>query len=482
MTMTSPAPTSSSTAPPTAERRSPLIMILAISAVYLLGIGGIIAGVLVAGGDGKSSASGGSESSTVDISLTEFAISGNLTVPAGRVVLNVTNAGTVEHNLSFVSTGAATKNLSAGTTESLSLGELEPGSYEIICTIAGHKESGMTATLTVTEPGAAASATPTTAAEHEMTHEEAMAIDEKMMAQMKTFATDAVATEGVGNTPLEPVIAADGTKEFTVTAEITDWEVEPGKIVKAWTYNGQVPGPWIKVNLGDKIRLKVVNKLVLSTDLHLHGVHTPNSFDGVSPYTQQMIMPGTDFTYEFVADKPAIGMYHAHMHGEEAVPNGMFGVFQIGDVPLPAGRTVSGIEIPDDVNIVQEIPMVLNDAGVIGFSLNGKSFPSTAPVVVNQNDWFLVHYFSEGLQNHPMHMHGFPQLVVAKDGIPLDQPYWADTILIGPGERYSVLVQATDIGTWVWHCHILNHVEMKDRLFGMATAVVVQDPNAEAAS
>ena len=50
--------------------------------------------------------------------------------------------------------------------------------------------------------------------------------------------------------------------------------------------------------------------------------------------------------------------------------------------------------------------------------------------------------------------------------------------LIGPGERYTVLVQATDLGTWVWHCHILNHVEMKDRLFGMATAVVVQDPTA----
>ena len=38
--------------------------------------------------------------------------------------------------------------------------------------------------------------------------------------------------------------------------------------------------------------------------------------------------------------------------------------------------------------------MVLNDAGTIGFSLNGKSFPSTAPVVVNKDDWFEVHYFN----------------------------------------------------------------------------------------
>ncbi|HQF95201.1 MAG TPA: multicopper oxidase domain-containing protein [Microthrixaceae bacterium] len=464
---------------PTTERRSPVLLVVGMSLVYLLGIGGIIAGVLVAGGDGKGSSSAAAASSTVEITLSEFSITGNLTVPAGKVVLNVSNKGTVEHNLTFVSSGKATKNLGAGTTQTLDLGELKPGSYEIECSIAGHKDAGMKATLTVTEAGAAAdSATETTEADHVMTDAEAMAIDDKMMAQMKTFATDAVKTEGAGNTPLEPTIGADGAKEFTVTAEVTKWEVEPGKIVDAWTYNGQVPGPWIKVNLGDKVRLKVVNKLQLSTDLHLHGIHTPNSFDGVSPYTQQMITPGTDFTYEFLADEPAVGMYHAHMHGEEAVPNGMFGVFQIGDVPLPAGRTVSGVKIPNDVKIVQEIPMVLNDAGTIGFSLNGKSFPSTAPVVVNKDDWFEVHYFNEGLQNHPMHMHGFPQLIIAKDGIPLDQPYWADTILIGPGERYTVLVQATDLGTWVWHCHILNHVEMKDRLFGMATAVVVQDPTA----
>jgi len=452
-------------------------MIIAISAVYLLGIGGVIAGVLAAGGDGTSSASGDAASSTVEISLTEFAISGNFTVPAGRVVLDVSNKGTVEHNLTFVSTGDKTKNLAAGTSQTLVLGDLKPGTYEMECSIAGHKDAGMKATLTVTD-GSSGAATPTTEADHVMTSEEAMAIDNKMMAQMKTFATDAVATEGAGNTPLEPTITADGAKEFTITAEVTKWEVEPGKIVDAWTYNGQVPGPWIKVNLGDRVRLKLVNKLALSTDVHLHGIHTPNSFDGVSPYTQQMIEPGSEFTYEFVADKPAVGMYHAHMHGEEAVPNGMFGVFQIGDVPLPVGRTVSGVKIPNDMKLVQELPMVLNDAGTIGFSLNGKSFPSTAPVVVNQNDWFEVHYFNEGLQNHPMHMHGFPQLIIAKDGIPLDQPYWADTILIGPGERYTVLVQATDLGTWVWHCHILNHVEMKDRLFGMATAVVVKDPAA----
>ena len=73
-----------------------------------------------------------------------------------------------------------------------------------------------------------------------------------------------------------------------------------------------------------------------------------------------------------------------------------------------------------------------------------------------------------------MHLHGFEQIVVAKDGEPLDQPYAADTVLVAPGERYTVLFNPTAPGTWVWHCHILNHVESADGMFGMVTALIVQ--------
>jgi FtsP/CotA-like multicopper oxidase with cupredoxin domain len=157
------------------------------------------------------------------------------------------------------------------------------------------------------------------------------------------------------------------------------------------------------------------------------------------------------------------------------VPNGLFGVFMIGDLPIPTGQTIGGIALPDEIEIAQEIPMVLNDAGVIGFSLNGKSFPATEPYIVNSGDWLLVHYYNEGLQAHPMHQHQFPQLVVAKDGIPLDHPYWADTVNVAPGERYSVIMNPDEAGAWVWHCHILNHVEREEGMFGMVTALIVQD-------
>ena len=49
-----------------------------------------------------------------------------------------------------------------------------------------------------------------------------------------------------------------------------------------------------------------------------------------------------------------------------------------------------------------------------------------------------------------------------------------DTLWVGPGERYSVLVHATEPGVWAFHCHILNHAENDQGLFGMVTALVVK--------
>jgi FtsP/CotA-like multicopper oxidase with cupredoxin domain len=285
-------------------------------------------------------------------------------------------------------------------------------------------------------------------------------MDEVMAAVTEKFPA---ATEGKGAQDLAPTVLADGTKQFELTVDELRWEVEPGKVVDAMAYNGQIPGPTMRVNPGDKVRFVVKNQLEESTAVHFHGVDLPNAMDGVPDITQPPIKPGETFVYEWTTQTtPAVGMYHSHHNAAEQVPDGLAGAFLIGQVATPAGSKP-----------VSEHVMMLNDAGAIGFSLNGKSFPATAPVVVGLGDWVLVHYLNEGVTAHPMHLHGLPQLVVAKDGFPLEHPYRADTVDVAPGERYTVLVQATVPGTWAWHCHILPHAERSTGMFGMVTAMVV---------
>ncbi|MQB00960.1 MAG: multicopper oxidase domain-containing protein [Actinobacteria bacterium] len=117
--------------------------------------------------------------------------------------------------------------------------------------------------------------------------------------------------------------------------------------------------------------------------------------------------------------------------------------------------------------------MVLND-GPLGFTINGKGFPATAPFSLGRGETIRIRYMNEGLLIHPMHLHGIPQKVVAKDGHRLPQPYLADTVLVGPGERYDVIVEGSEPGVWAFHCHVLNHAESPNGMFGMVTAMIVE--------
>jgi manganese oxidase len=238
----------------------------------------------------------------IEVTLKEFSITpSEITAPPGEVTLRVTNSGTTDHDFEIVGQGK-TKRLSPGQSELLILKSVPVGHYSARCNIIGHSSAGMAATLIVS-PGAVAGGSATV--EKEMTPEE---MDAHMAAVAKSFPA---ATAGHGGDILAPTIQPDGTKQFDVTARIVDWEVEPGKIVKAWTYNGVVPAPTIKVNVGDKVRIVHHNALPESTAIHFHGIKVPNAMDGVPPYTQDVIKPGATFTYEFTAVQPAVGIYHS---------------------------------------------------------------------------------------------------------------------------------------------------------------------------
>ncbi len=155
-------------------------------------------------------------------------------------------------------------------------------------------------------------------------------------------------------------------------------------------------------------------------------------------------------------------MYHSHHNAAEQVTRGLLGAFIID----PLDKT-------SEPRVDAEYIMVLNDAA-IGFTINGKSFPATQPIIAKKGDRIRIRYMNEGLMIHPMHLHGMYQQVIAKDGAKLATPYLADTLLIAPGERYDVLVDCQEPGAWAFHCHILTHAESNHGMFGMVTALVIK--------
>jgi FtsP/CotA-like multicopper oxidase with cupredoxin domain/plastocyanin len=367
----------------------------------------------------------------------------------GLYAVTFVNGGGTLHDLTFAD---GTKIAAEGHTTATGEVRIPAAGQTFICSVPGHADAGMRGEVMVS-----AGAGETTASSESQSAEELRDADEARTAQFPAE------TEGRGNQVLKPTILRDGTKQWELTASAIQWETEPGVVVEAYAYNGTVPGPQLHAEMGDKVRIILHNELTEPTTIHFHGQLVPNAMDGVPVITQPAVMPGESFTYEFTVRNAGSHMYHSHFMAEHQVPMGLLGAFIVTD---PRDRQDPSSDI--------DYTMILND-GPLGFTLNGKGFPATEPIVATQGQTVRVRYMNEGLQIHPMHLHGMRQQVIALDGYLLDNPYYADTVMVAPGQRVDVLIKASELGIWAYHCHVLTHAEGPDGMFGMVTALIVEE-------
>ena len=168
---------------------------LIVGLVALLGLFLGVAALVVALGRPEDvvATSGGAAGGTVNgsVALNEFEIAGDLTLPPGEVSLTITNGGAQVHNIEM-RIGPKTSNLDPGQSATLDLGQLLVGNYELICTIPGHADSGMTATLTIDEDApapdaASAASTDHAAAGHEGDEMDYAAMDKAMEESIAKF-------------------------------------------------------------------------------------------------------------------------------------------------------------------------------------------------------------------------------------------------------------------------------------------------------
>lgn len=276
------------------------------------------------------------------------------------------------------------------------------------------------------------------------------------------------ATESKGGQTLAHTVD-NGVWVFNLDAKPVRWEILPSTRVTAWTYNGVLPGPEIRVPFGQRVRIVVKNDLPEGTTVHWHGIDVPNAMDGVPGVTQEPIKPGASFTYEFTA-VPAGGdssggtfLYHTHGPQEDRQFGlGLSGAFVI-EPKQPQNYDVEKTVLIQEWNldaVTGATRPAMEMEGMLPnfFTLNGKSFPATETVNVKRGQRVLFRLVGAGAFTHPMHLHGTDFTVVAKDGHPLASPYKADVVQVGPGERYDIAFSFDRPGKWVFHCHIGHHL------------------------
>jgi manganese oxidase len=267
-----------------------------------------------------------------------------------------------------------------------------------------------------------------------------------------------------GDRALEPRIEG-GVKVFDLETTAIRWNILPGVPTMAYAFNGQIPGPRIRVSEGDRIRFNVTNNLPESTTVHWHGLILPNAMDGPGEITQPPIEPGQSYTYEFTAQQRGTFFYHSHHHVDRQQALGLYGALIIDprdQAGLPAYDREVVVQLQEwlhrDGYTYPSMPM--EGALPNYFTINGKAFPATEAVSMRVGERLLVRFIgsSSGFI-HPMHIHGGPFRIVETDGYPVPEgTLWTkDTVNVGPGERYDVIWEAREPGKWLLHCHINHH-------------------------
>lgn len=266
------------------------------------------------------------------------------------------------------------------------------------------------------------------------------------------------------NTATLPWKMVDGVKVFHLIAEPVVHEFAPGLVANCWGYNGRVHGPTLEAVEGDRVRLYVTNRLSAPTTVHWHGLLLPSGMDGVGGVSQKSIQPGETFRYEFTLRQHGTFMYHSHHDEMTQMQLGMMGLFIVHPKSArtpPPDRDYAMLlsEWKIEVGARRPDSMEMTDFNV--FTMNGRSFPGTAPLLAKVGDRVRIRIGNlSTMSHHAIHLHGYYFKVVATDGGEIPEAgQWPETTVHMPtGSTRTIEFVANEPGDWVMHCHMLHHV------------------------
>jgi FtsP/CotA-like multicopper oxidase with cupredoxin domain len=219
-------------------------------------------------------------------------------------------------------------------------------------------------------------------------------------------------------------------RQFTLTARKARVRVPSGGTIDAWTFNGRLPGPELRVRQGELVEVTVVNRDIEDgVTLHWHGVDVPNREDGVAGVTQDAVMPGQSYTYRFRPEQVGTFWYHSHQLSSEQVEKGLYGAFVI----LPREPDWGTLDLVTIAHDFGDEKLLGDRAG-----MQRRTVAPGTPVrlrLVNSND-----------TNQRFTLTGTPYRVAAIDGTDLNRPGPLEgrTLELGGGGRYDLTFTMPD--------------------------------------
>ena len=126
------------------------------------------------------------------------------------------------------------------------------------------------------------------------------------------------------------IVAAPGRATFGATGQ---------PATSVWAYDGQVPGPTLRLRQGEPVRIMVENRIDQETTVHWHGIRLPIAMDGVPGISQTPIQPGQSFTYSFTPPDAGTFWYHPHANSLQQLGRGLSGALIVEETEtLPIDR------------------------------------------------------------------------------------------------------------------------------------------------
>ncbi|MDP4549615.1 multicopper oxidase family protein [Alkalihalobacillus macyae] len=252
--------------------------------------------------------------------------------------------------------------------------------------------------------------------------------------------------------------------EFTLTADESKWEFGPELTLPVWTFNGTVPGEELRIKEGEAIRVTLKNELEEPTSIHWHGVPLSNKQDGIPGVTQDAVLPGDTYVYEFVANDPGTYWYHSHQDGVNQIDKGLYGTLIVEpregvnadkEYTLVLDEWESGSNLDsakhtmsmEDVHGKDSDDPTGNMDEMMGhdmrsydlLTINGKTSESIEPIEVKRGENVIVRFVNAGYIAHKMHI-PIDYRVTHVDGQKINKPKTQSPSLleVAPGERYDI--------------------------------------------